>query len=81
MMKTQDKTAVATVKDVLLTNPDGLREVIRAVMQAVLEAGHRQLPRLVRALAVDSRELDGGQRIHHMDQQREHKRLALRNPA
>ncbi|MBX4936171.1 IS256 family transposase, partial [Rhizobium binae] len=38
MTKTEDKTAVAAVKDILLANPDGLREVIRAVMQEVLEA-------------------------------------------
>ncbi|MBB3594903.1 transposase-like protein [Rhizobium sp. BK529] len=38
MTKTEDKTAVAAVKDILLSNPDGLREVIRAVMQEVLEA-------------------------------------------
>jgi transposase-like protein len=38
MTKTEDKTAVAAVKDILLSNPDGLHEVIRAVMQEVLEA-------------------------------------------
>lgn len=26
MTKTEDKTAVATVKDILLSNPDGLHE-------------------------------------------------------
>ncbi|MBB3465079.1 transposase-like protein [Rhizobium sp. BK377] len=36
MTKTEGKTAA--VKDILLANPDGLREVIRAVMQEVLEA-------------------------------------------
>lgn len=38
MTKTEGKTASAAVKDILLSNPDGLREVIRAVMQEVLEA-------------------------------------------
>ena len=38
MTKTEDKTASAAVKDILLSNPDGLHEVIRAVMQEVLEA-------------------------------------------
>lgn len=33
MTKTEDRTAVAAVKDILFSNPDGLREVIRAVMQ------------------------------------------------
>lgn len=38
MTKTESKTASAAVKDILLSNPDGLHEVIRAVMQEVLEA-------------------------------------------
>ncbi len=38
MTKTEGKTASAVVKDILLSNPDGLREVIRTVMQEVLEA-------------------------------------------
>ena len=38
MTKTEGKTASAAVKEILLSNPDGLREVIRAVMQEVLEA-------------------------------------------
>ncbi|MBB3661066.1 hypothetical protein FHX15_006341 [Rhizobium sp. BK650] len=38
MTKTDGKTASAAVKEILLSNPDGLREVIRAVMQEVLEA-------------------------------------------
>ena len=38
MTKTEGKSASAAVKDILLQNPDGLREVIRAVMQEVLEA-------------------------------------------
>ena len=33
MTKTEGKTASAAVKDILLSNPDGLHEVIRAVMQ------------------------------------------------
>lgn len=35
---TDGKTASAAVKEILLSNLDGLREVIRAVMQEVLEA-------------------------------------------
>lgn len=38
MTKTEGKSASAAVKDILVSNPDGLREVIRAVMQEVLEA-------------------------------------------
>jgi len=38
MTKTEGKSASAAVKDILLSNPEGLREVIRAVMQEVLEA-------------------------------------------
>jgi transposase-like protein len=38
MTKKEDKTASAAVKEILLSNPDGLGEVIRAVMQEVLEA-------------------------------------------
>jgi transposase-like protein len=38
MTKTDGKTASAAVKDILLSNPDGPREVIRTVMQEVLEA-------------------------------------------
>ncbi|BCH12528.1 transposase for insertion sequence element ISRM5 (plasmid) [Mesorhizobium sp. 131-3-5] len=38
MTKTESKTASAAVKDILLSNPDGLHEVIRALMQEVLEA-------------------------------------------
>jgi hypothetical protein len=32
MTKTEGKTASAAVKDILLSNPDGLRDMIRAVM-------------------------------------------------
>jgi hypothetical protein len=32
MTKTEGKTASAAVKDILLSSPDGLRDVIRAVM-------------------------------------------------
>lgn len=38
MTKNEGKTASAAVKDILLSNPDGLRDVIGAVMQEVLEA-------------------------------------------
>ena len=38
MTKSEGKTASAAVKDILLSNPEGLHEVIRAVMQEVLEA-------------------------------------------
>tara|TARA_B100000378_G_scaffold251751_1_gene226654 strand:+ start:311 stop:616 length:306 start_codon:yes stop_codon:yes gene_type:complete len=36
--KTEDKPAGAAVKEMLLSNPDGLRDVIRAMLQEVLEA-------------------------------------------
>jgi putative transposase len=38
MTKIEGKAASAAVKEILLSNPDGLRDVIRAVMQEVLEA-------------------------------------------
>jgi putative transposase len=38
MTKTEGRTASTAVKEILLSNPDGLRDVIRAVMQEVLEA-------------------------------------------
>jgi putative transposase len=38
MTKREDKTVSNAVKEILLSNPDGLRDVIRAVMQEVLEA-------------------------------------------
>ena len=38
MTNTEVKTASAAVKAILLSNPEGLHEVIRAVMQEVLEA-------------------------------------------
>lgn len=38
MTKLEGKTASAAVKDILLSNPSGLRDVIRVVMQEVLEA-------------------------------------------
>lgn len=38
MSKTEGKTASAVGEDILLSNPDGLRALIRAVMQEVLEA-------------------------------------------
>mgnify|MGYP001220361895 CR=1 FL=1 len=41
--KTEDKPAGAAVKEMLLSNPDGLRDVIRAMLQEVLEAVHPYL--------------------------------------
>ena len=38
MTKTEGKSASATVKDILLHSPDGLRDMIRTVLQEVLEA-------------------------------------------
>lgn len=38
MTSTKDKPAAATIKDLLSRSPDGLREVVRAVMQEMLEA-------------------------------------------
>jgi transposase-like protein len=38
MTKSEVKSASAAVKDILLSNPQGFQEVIRAVMQEVLEA-------------------------------------------
>ena len=38
MTRIEDKSASAAVKDILVQHPDGLREVIRTVMQEVLEA-------------------------------------------
>jgi putative transposase len=38
MTKPEGRPALATVKDLLTANPDGLREIVRAVMQELLEA-------------------------------------------
>jgi putative transposase len=38
MTRVEVKTAGASTKELLLQNPDGLREVVRAVMQELLEA-------------------------------------------
>src|SRR5215208_5282440 len=38
MTKPEGKPTLATVKDLLAANPDGLRAIVRAVMQDVLEA-------------------------------------------
>jgi len=38
MTNTKDKPAAAAIKDLLSQNPDGLREIVRAVMQEMLEA-------------------------------------------
>jgi transposase-like protein len=38
MTRSQGKPAVAAVKDVLLQNPDALREIVQAVVQEMLEA-------------------------------------------
>jgi hypothetical protein len=38
MTSTKDKPATAAIKELLSQNPDGLREIVRAVMQEMLEA-------------------------------------------
>ena len=38
MTTTKDKPAAAAIKDLLSQSPDGLREIVRAVMQEMLEA-------------------------------------------
>lgn len=38
MTKPEGKPVVAAAKDLLGTHPDGLREIVRAVMQEMLEA-------------------------------------------
>jgi len=38
MTSTKDKPAAAAIKDLLSHSPDGLREIVRAVMQEMLEA-------------------------------------------
>jgi putative transposase len=38
MTRVEVKTASAAVKELLLQSPDGLREVVRAVIQEMLEA-------------------------------------------
>ncbi|MBZ9709532.1 hypothetical protein LB543_22725 [Mesorhizobium sp. ESP7-2] len=47
MTKTEGKSASAAVKDILLSNPDGLHEVIRAVMQPYVRTLNRRLPSLL----------------------------------
>jgi transposase-like protein len=38
MTSTKDNPAAAALKEILTQNPDGLREIVRAVMQEMLEA-------------------------------------------
>jgi putative transposase len=38
MTKTGNKPAIAAVKELFAQNPDGLKELVRAVMQEMLEA-------------------------------------------
>jgi transposase-like protein len=38
MTPTKDKAAAAAIKELLSQHPDGLREVVRAVMREMLEA-------------------------------------------
>jgi putative transposase len=38
MTTAKDKPAAAAIKDLLSQSPDGLREIVRAVMQEMLEA-------------------------------------------
>ena len=38
MTKTEDRPAVAAVQELLTRSPDGLREIVRNVMQETLEA-------------------------------------------
>jgi transposase-like protein len=38
MTTSKDKPAATAIKDLLSHNPDGLREIVRAVMQEMLEA-------------------------------------------
>ena len=47
MTKTEGKSAAAAVKDILLENPDGFREVIRAVMQELLETEMDEVRRMM----------------------------------
>jgi transposase-like protein len=44
MTRTEDRTARSAIRDILLSNPDGLRAVIRAAMQAVPAAGMEEAP-------------------------------------
>jgi transposase-like protein len=38
MTKLEGKTAIAAVKDLFSAHPDGLKEIVRTVLQEVLEA-------------------------------------------
>ncbi len=38
MTRSEVKPSIAAVKDLLVQEPDGLREIVRSVMQAMLEA-------------------------------------------
>ena len=38
MTKTEAKPAIVAVKELFAKSPDGLREIVRAVMQEMLEA-------------------------------------------
>lgn len=43
MTSTKDKPAAAAIKDLLSHSPDGLREIVRAVMQEMLDTSRRLL--------------------------------------
>lgn len=57
MTRTEVETAGAAVKDVLLANRDGLRGVIRAVMQEILEARIDEAPGVSPGASKDERML------------------------
>jgi hypothetical protein len=39
MTKAESELAIAAAKELIKGNPDGLREIVRAVLQEILEAG------------------------------------------
>ena len=92
MTRIEGKSASAAVKDILPSGPEGLSQVIRAVMQGILETGMDEAPgarkdertpeRLGRAFAAETNEnwMEASLYID-MDDLRGHKKRELRKAA
>jgi len=64
MTKRESKSASAAVKDILLSNPDGLHEVIRVVLQEVLETEKEEALRTAKGVRADRRGRAQAQKRH-----------------
>ncbi|MEZ0167534.1 transposase [Microvirga sp. TS319] len=87
----KDKPAAAAIKELLSQSPDGLREIVRAVMQEMLEAevtdalqaekGQRTATRLGDRSGSDSQNWLEVHRYLNMEDLKEHKKDQLREAA